>query len=125
VQRIADADHIGVALYDQDSGRLRLDLIYDKAHGFSTPGDLIPLDASAAGLTFERGAAGVFRQSELGERGWPGASLMKAEGVESMCCVPLVTRSGRSARCMSAARRSRQSAALCPQPVNLSGPGQT
>ena len=95
VQRIVEADHIGVALYDKDSNQLRLDLIYDKAHGFSTPGDMIPLDASAAGVTFERGAAGIFRQSELGERGWHGASLMKTEGVESMCCVPLVTRSGK------------------------------
>jgi formate hydrogenlyase transcriptional activator len=95
VQRIADATHIGVALCDQDSGQLRIDLIYDKAHGFSTPGSLIPLDASAAGLAFERGAAGIFRQSELGDRRWPGASLMKAEGIESVCCVPLVTRHGK------------------------------
>jgi formate hydrogenlyase transcriptional activator len=94
VQRIVEADHIGVALYDQDTKQLRLDLIYNKARGFSTPGVPIPLDASAAGVTFERGVAAVFRQSELWERGWVGASLMKAEGVESMCCVPLITRRG-------------------------------
>ena len=94
-RRIVEADHIGVALYDQESKQLRLDLIYDKAHGFSTPGAPIPLDASAAGVTFERGVAAVFRQSELWERGWTGASLMRAEGVESMCCVPLITRSGK------------------------------
>jgi formate hydrogenlyase transcriptional activator len=95
VQRIAEADHIGVALYDKESGQLRLDLIYDKADGFSTPGAMVPLDGSAAGVTFERGVASVFRRSELEERGWIGASLLKTEGVESMCCVPLMTRSGK------------------------------
>ena len=95
VQRIAEADHVGVALYDPDSEQLRLDLIYDKAHGFSTSGAMIPLNESAAGITFQRGSAGIFRRAEMEQRGWIGASLMKTEGVESMCCVPLVTRNGK------------------------------
>jgi formate hydrogenlyase transcriptional activator len=95
VQRIAEADHVGVALYDPDSEQLRLDLIYDKAHGFSTSGAMIPLNESAAGITFQRGTAGIFRRTEMEQRGWIGASLMKTEGVESMCCVPLVTRNGK------------------------------
>jgi|SoiMethySBSTD1v2_1073268.scaffolds.fasta_scaffold04645_6 formate hydrogenlyase transcriptional activator len=95
VQRIAEADHVGVALYDPDSEQLRLDLIYDKAHGFSTSGATIPLNESAAGITFQRGTAGIFRRTEMEQRGWIGASLMKTEGVESMCCVPLVTRNGK------------------------------
>jgi formate hydrogenlyase transcriptional activator len=95
VQRIAEADHVGVALYDPDSEQLRLDLIYDRAHGFSTSGAMIPLNESAAGITFQRGSAGIFRRTEMEQRGWVGASLMKTEGVESMCCVPLVTRNGK------------------------------
>jgi formate hydrogenlyase transcriptional activator len=95
VRRIAEADHIGVALYDADSDQLHLDLIYDKEHGFSTPGTRIPLGESAAGVTFQRGAAAVFRRTELEKRGWLGALTMKAEGVESMCCVPLVARGGK------------------------------
>ena len=38
VQRVVEADHIGVALYEPESGQLRLDLIYDKARGFTSPG---------------------------------------------------------------------------------------
>ncbi len=41
------------------------------------------------------GVAAVFRRTDLEQRGWIGASLMKAEGIESMCCVPLVTRNGK------------------------------
>jgi formate hydrogenlyase transcriptional activator len=95
VQRIAEADHVGVALYDPDSEQLRLDLIYDKARGFSTPGAMIPLNESAAGVTFQSGTAGVFQRDEMELRGWIGASTMKAEGIESMCCVPLATRNGK------------------------------
>jgi formate hydrogenlyase transcriptional activator len=92
VQRIADADHIGVALYDREAQQLRLDLIYDKAHGFTNSDTVIDLDKSAAGETFQRGAAGVFRRTEMERLGWEGASIMKTEGVESMCCVPLMSR---------------------------------
>ena len=100
VQRVIDADQIGIALYDQETRELRLDLIYDKEAGFtqrtrkSDPG--LSLDRSAADrATFERGVRAVFRRSELDALGWHGTSLMRATGVESICCVPLVTSNGK------------------------------
>jgi formate hydrogenlyase transcriptional activator len=95
VQRVIEADHVGVALYDPESDQLRGDVVYDEARGFTTSGAVLPLDKSAAGVTFQRGVPGVFRRSDLEGLGWDGASAMKAAGVESICCVPLVTRSGR------------------------------
>ena len=94
VKRVIDADHIGVGLCDRESGQVRLDFVYNKARGFSRPDITFPLDRSIAGLTIERGAAGVFRRPELEDRGWDGAPLMKEYGIESVCCVPLVTRNG-------------------------------
>jgi formate hydrogenlyase transcriptional activator len=91
VQRVVEADQVGVALFDPESGQLRLDLIYDKARGYQSSGALIPPDKSAAGVTFQRGVAGVFRRSEMETLGWDGASVMKTSGIESMCCVPLTT----------------------------------
>ena len=95
VQRIASIDHVGVALYDKHAAQLRLDLIYDNTGGFTRSDEPIPMDASAAGVTFQRGIAGVFLRSEMERLGWPGASIMKSSGVESMCCVPLATRNGK------------------------------
>jgi formate hydrogenlyase transcriptional activator len=95
VQRIVAADHIGVALYDEESGQLRADVIYSKAAGFTSPGGLLPLDASAAGMTFQQGVPARYRRSEIERLGWGGAAAMKTAGVESMCCLPLVTRKGK------------------------------
>ncbi len=94
VKRVIDADHIGVGLCARESGQVRLDFVYNKTGGFSRPDLMFPLDRSMAGLTIERGAAGVFLRPELEDRGWEGASLMKEHGIESVCCVPLVTRNG-------------------------------
>jgi formate hydrogenlyase transcriptional activator len=91
VRRVIEADIIGVALFDQDAGELRLDVIYDKVGGFKSSGAVLPLDRSAAGVTFQRGVAGVFRRAELQGLGWEGAPGMHANNVESVCCVPLVT----------------------------------
>jgi formate hydrogenlyase transcriptional activator len=94
VRQVIDANSIGVALFHRDSGQLRLDWIYDQARGFTQSDTVLPLDRSVAGVTFQRGVAGVFRRAELEAVGWESAALMKAEGVESVCCVPLVTRTG-------------------------------
>jgi formate hydrogenlyase transcriptional activator len=94
VKRVIDADHIGVGLYAPESDQVRLDFVYNKARGFSRPDITFPLGRSMAGLTIERRAAAVFLRPELEDRGWEGAALMKEYGIESVCCVPLVTRKG-------------------------------
>jgi formate hydrogenlyase transcriptional activator len=96
VQRIVEADQIGVALWHEESAELRFDVIYDKSHGFTTPSLSLPLDASAAGVTFQQGVPALYRRAELEGLGWGNSvSLMKATGVESLCCVPLATRKGK------------------------------
>jgi formate hydrogenlyase transcriptional activator len=96
VQRVVAADQIGIILYDADAEVLRLEGRYDNAQGFSKFETTLSLDRSVAGLTFQRGVAGVFRRSEVKECGLDDcAAVMKAAGVESICCIPLVTRNGK------------------------------
>jgi formate hydrogenlyase transcriptional activator len=96
VERVIDADQIAVALYEPESKQLRLDLIYDKSQGFTRSNAVVSLDRSAAGVTFQKGIAGVFRRSELEALGWwEGAAMAKSASVESACCVPLVTRTAK------------------------------
>ena len=94
VKRVVDADHIGVGLCVQDSSQVRLDLVYNSRRGLIRPDVTFPLDQSIAGLTIGRRAAGVFLRPELEDRGWDGAPVMKEYGIESVCCVPLITRAG-------------------------------
>jgi formate hydrogenlyase transcriptional activator len=94
VQRVITHDQVIVGLYDHDSNRLRLDWTYDGAHGLTQCDITLPLDRSVAGIVFERGAAGVFRRPEAEALGPDCVPMMKASGIESACCVPLVTRNG-------------------------------
>jgi formate hydrogenlyase transcriptional activator len=92
VKRVIDADDIGVGLCVPESGQVRLDFVYNKTRGFSRPDRTFPRDRSIAGLSLERGAPAVFLRSEIEARGWDAALLMKEHGVESVCCVPLISR---------------------------------
>jgi formate hydrogenlyase transcriptional activator len=95
VQRIIKHEHISLALYDESGRTLRLQWIYDKKRGATATDLALPPDRSAAGVTFQRGATQVFRRSALEEFGPDGAPMMKAAGIQSVCCIPLVTRNGK------------------------------
>jgi formate hydrogenlyase transcriptional activator len=95
VQRVVKHDHVSVALYDQDAGLMRFHWMYDDVRGLVASDVAIPLERSAAGIAFQRGTACVFSRSELEALGLDSAPLMKAAGLETACCVPLVTRKGK------------------------------
>ena len=95
VQRVIKHDHISLALYDENARELRLQWIYDEKRGTTAADLVLPPDRSAAGVTFQRGVTRVFRRSELEEFGPDGAPMMKAAGLQSVCCIPLVTRNGK------------------------------
>ena len=95
LQRVIKHDHISLALYDENARTLRLQWIYDEKRGATTTDLALPPDRSAAGVTFQRGATQVFRRTALEEFGPDGAPMMKAAGLQSVCCIPLVTRNGK------------------------------
>ena len=94
VQRVVKHDHLSVALYDKDTDVLRLHWMYDDVHGAVKSDVSVPLERTAAGLAFRRGTACVFSRAEMERLGMDSAALMRDAGLESTCCVPLVTRHG-------------------------------
>jgi formate hydrogenlyase transcriptional activator len=95
LQRVVKHDSASVALVDRESGQLRLKaLTYNDARGVLEPHDLLSLEESPAGLTFARGVAKVFRTTDLDQFGRTGTSTLLPAGVQSLCCVPLITRRG-------------------------------
>ena len=95
VERVVTHDHVSIALYDAESGLLRFHWTYDDQRGLVESDAAIALERSAAGIAFERGTACVFSRSELETLGLDSAPLMKAAGLETVCCVPLMTRTGK------------------------------
>jgi formate hydrogenlyase transcriptional activator len=95
VQRVIKHEHISLALYDESAGTLRLQWMYDERQGATAADLALPPDRSAAGVAFQRGVTRVFRRSDLEEFGPDGAPMMKAARLQSVCCIPLVTRNGK------------------------------
>ncbi|HEX2341698.1 MAG TPA: sigma 54-interacting transcriptional regulator [Vicinamibacterales bacterium] len=95
VQRVVKHDHISIALHDAETGLLELHWTYDDARGLARSDVKVPLDRSAAGIAFQKGTAIAFRRPDLEQLGPDSAPMMKATGLESVCCVPLVTRKGK------------------------------
>src|SRR5688572_29819277 len=95
LQRVVKHDSASVALVDRESGQLRLQaLTYHDARGVLEPDVWLPLDGSAAGVTFASGVARLFRQIDLDQFAGRDAPSSSSAGAQSVCCVPLVTRRG-------------------------------
>jgi formate hydrogenlyase transcriptional activator len=95
LQRVVKHDSASVALVDRESGQLRLQaLTYNAARGVLEPQILPSLEGSPAGLTFSCGVAKVFRTTDLDQFGHKDASTLLTSGMQSVCCVPLITRRG-------------------------------
>jgi formate hydrogenlyase transcriptional activator len=95
LQRVVKHDSASVALVDRESGQLRVQaLTYNDARGVLEPHILMSAEGSPAGLTLAGAVARVFRTTDLDQFGSRGASTLLPSGLQSVCCVPLVTRRG-------------------------------
>ena len=94
MQRVVKHDSASVALVDRNTGQLRLQaLTYTAGPGVVEPDIALTLDGSAAGVTFRTGIARVFRKDDLDRLFKDGPPLLPPS-LQSLCCVPLVTRRG-------------------------------
>jgi formate hydrogenlyase transcriptional activator len=92
LQRVIEHDDLSVALYDEDSGSLHVQLSYDERQGVVARDLALSLDRSAVGLTFQSGKARLFTPSDVEALRLDSTRVMKLTGLQSVCCVPLVTR---------------------------------
>ena len=86
-------DYASIALYDADAGQMQLHaLTFTDERGVRRADHLLPLDNSPSGITYQRGVVSMFGEADLAAFGPAGAPTLIAEGIKSVCCVPLVTR---------------------------------
>jgi formate hydrogenlyase transcriptional activator len=94
MQRVVKHDSASVALLDRATGQLKLQaLTYTSGSEVVEPDIALTLDGSAAGLTFRAGVARVFRREDL-DRLFKNGPPLLPPSLQTLCCVPLVTRRG-------------------------------
>jgi formate hydrogenlyase transcriptional activator len=89
-------DYASLALYDSDTNQLRLRAVtYHDERGVLEPNIPLSLEGSPGGVAFHAGAACVFRRADLEKFPTEGTPTLLAAGLQSICCLPLVTRRAR------------------------------
>ncbi|HZP16709.1 MAG TPA: GAF domain-containing protein, partial [Terriglobales bacterium] len=96
IQRVLGQDFTNLALYDEATGRMRF-YIVDTAGDPAVipPGTAVPLSECPAGVVFREGEVRVFSESDLRQFHSELVDRVLAQGVRSICCLPLISRSKR------------------------------
>jgi formate hydrogenlyase transcriptional activator len=117
IRTVIKHDFASVTLYDETTQSLRFyALDFPAAPGMISPGGILPLRASCAGLAFLEREAKVFERERLAEFHHDCTDLLLHQGVQSECCLPLLTRKGPLGVLNFASRNQN---AFVPQNVNL------
>ena len=97
-------DYASLAILDPDVRALRLEAItlYD-GRGLTAPRTLLPIDASPSGIAFTERKPLVF--NDLSQFPEQGVSTLRQAHIQSICCIPLITRHG-ALGTLNVARRS-------------------
>jgi formate hydrogenlyase transcriptional activator len=116
-ERVIHHDYTSLALLDPLSGLLKI-------HALDFPGrqhlikeeSTVSLDASPSGRCFSNGQPLILRGAEIDRFDTEIIHLLRSEGVQTICCVPLITH-GRTFGTLNLA--SRRSDAFSPSDVEL------
>jgi formate hydrogenlyase transcriptional activator len=117
IRNVIRQDFASIALFDETRQSLAVYALDWPASSEPLPlGTMIPLKDSSPGLAFLQRETKVFNREELAAFGHGCTDLLLAAGVQSGCCIPLVTRKG-ILGVLSLA--SREKNAFGPQDVSL------
>jgi formate hydrogenlyase transcriptional activator len=93
LQRVIHHDYTSLALLDPGSGTLKIyALDFPGRQGLLKPEMTIPRDASPAGRAIAEGRTLISRGSDLDEYPSEVVRLLRAEGLQVICCIPLSNR---------------------------------
>ncbi len=105
LQRVIHHDYTSLALLDPVTGLLKIyALDFPGRQGLLKPEMTIPRDASPAGRAITEGRTLIARGAELDQYSSEVVRLLRAEGLQTICCIPLTNR-GRSFGTLNLASR--------------------
>lgn len=93
LERVIHHDYTSLALFDQNTKTLRIYAFYFPANqNIFKPDTIVPLENTPAGRAIATGRPCLARGSELDQYSAEIVGLLRAEGVQAVCCVPLIHR---------------------------------
>jgi formate hydrogenlyase transcriptional activator len=93
LQRVIHHDYTSLALLDPMTGLLKIYALDFPGHqGFFKPETVVPRDASPAGRAIAQGKTLVASGAELDEYPSEIVRQLRAEGLQTICCIPLTNR---------------------------------
>jgi len=93
LQRVIHHDYTSLALLDPVTGLLKIyALDFPGRQGLLKPEMTIPRDASPAGRAIAEGRTLIVRGAELDQYQSEVVRLLRAEGLQTICCIPLTNR---------------------------------
>lgn len=93
LERVIHHDYTSLALFDPPTKTLRIYAFYFPANqNIFKPDTIVPLENTPAGRAIATGRPCLARGSELDQYSAEIVGLLRAEGVQAVCCVPLIHR---------------------------------
>jgi formate hydrogenlyase transcriptional activator len=93
LQRVIHHDYTSLALLDPGTGTLKIHALdFPGRQGLLKPEMTIPRDASPAGRAIAEGRTIISRGAELDQYSSEVVRLLRAEGLQVICCIPLSNR---------------------------------
>jgi len=106
LQRVIRHDYTSLALLDPTTGLLKIFALDFPGHqGFFKPETVVPRDSSPAGRAIAQGKTLVVSGAELDEYQSDVVRQLRAEGLQTICCIPLTNR-GRTFGTLNLASRN-------------------
>src|SRR5260221_643925 len=117
LKRVILHDFTSLALLDPPTGLLKIHALdFPGRQGLIKEESVVPLDVSPSGRCFTSAQPLILRGAEIDRFDTEIIRLLRSEGVQTICCVPLITR-GRTFGTLDLA--SRRSDAFSPSAVDL------
>jgi formate hydrogenlyase transcriptional activator len=93
LRRVMHHEYTSLALYDPETKRMRVQALdFPQGRGFIREEMSIAVETSPSGCAFSNRKPLLANRADLERYDSEMARLLLAEGVKSMCCVPLITR---------------------------------
>jgi formate hydrogenlyase transcriptional activator len=93
LERVIHHDYTSLALFDPDSKTLRIYAFYFPSNqNIFKPDTIVPLENTPAGRAIATGQPRLARGAELDHYPSEVVSILRAEGLQAICCVPLIHR---------------------------------